>query len=215
VLEEFRPGRIPKSIESSRLILKQLQVSDADEYDACLRNSFSGHLEPWWPRAPEEGTSGERRRAMRDQIFAALDKWESDQDYRLAIRLKADGTIIGQLGLTQVVRGVSQCSAMGYWIAKDHLRRGYATEAVVLGFQFGFECLALHRITLWIAPDNIASVGVARKLGLRFEGLAERALFLAGAWRDTDIYAITSEEWSERKSELIHLVESKQSSETF
>ena len=208
MLEEFRPDRIPKSIESSRLLLRQLQLADAEEYDACLRASFEGHLEPWWPRRPEEGSASERRRAMREQIFTALDKWEWDQDYRLTIRLKTSGEIIGQLGLTQVNRGVSQSSAMGYWIAKPHLRKGFATEAVLLGLRFGFEFVRLHRISLWIVPENVASIGVAKKLGLRFEGTAERALFLGGAWRDTDIYAITAEEWDARKNELLALMSS-------
>jgi ribosomal-protein-alanine N-acetyltransferase len=143
---------------------------------------------------------------MREQIFAALDKWDADEDYRLVIRLKASGAIIGQLGLTQITRGVSQSSAMGYWIAKDRVRKGYATEAVVAGLAFGFEHVRVHRITLWIMPDNTASIGLARKLGLRFEGRAERALFLANDWRDTDIFAITAEEWSQRKEEMLALV---------
>lgn len=202
MLEEFRPGRIPKSIETSRLVLSQLNVQDAEGYDACLRASFTEHLAPWWPREPEQGTSSERRHAIREQIFMALDKWDADEDYRLVIRLKLTGEIIGQLGLTQVTRGVSQTTAMGYWIAREHLRQGYATEAVVAGLGFGFEALRVHRITLWIMPENVASIGLAKKLGLRFEGRADRALFLSGAWRDTDIFAITSEEWAARKDAL-------------
>lgn len=203
MLEDFRPVRIPKSIETSRLQLRQVQMIDAEEYDACLRHSFEGHLDEWWPRVPPPPS--EARRAMREEIFAALDKWEADQDYRLMIRLRTTGAIIGQLGLTQVIRGVSHSSAMGYWISKDHLRQGYATEAVIAGLQFGFESVLLHRITLWIVPENQASLGVAKKLGLRFEGTALRSLFLAGAWKDTHVFAITSEEWTERKPELLAL----------
>jgi ribosomal-protein-alanine N-acetyltransferase len=143
---------------------------------------------------------------MREQIFAAMDKWEAGDDYRLSIRLAETNEIIGQLGLTQVTRGVSQNSAMGYWIAKGHLRKGFATEAVILGLQFGFESLRLHRVALWIMPENVASLGVARKLGLRFEGIAERALFLGGGWRDTEIYAITREEWDARRDDFAKLL---------
>lgn len=190
---------------TSRLDLRQVRMTDAEEYDACLRKSFEGHLEPWWPREP--APISEARRAMRDELFAAIDKWEADLDYRLMIRLRSTGEIIGQLGLTQVQRGVSQTSAMGYWISKDHLRQGYATEAVIAGLAFGFESVLLHRITLWIVPENAGSIGVAKKLGLRFEGTAVRSLFLAGAWKDTHIFAMTSEEWTERKPELLALVE--------
>jgi [ribosomal protein S5]-alanine N-acetyltransferase len=75
------------------------------------------------------------------------------------------------------------------------MNKGYITEAVKAIFTFAFESLRLHRLSFWIAVDNDASLRVAEKLGLRYEGTALRALHLGGRWQDTKIFAITSEEW--------------------
>ena len=55
-----------------------------------------------------------------------------------------------------------------------------------------------------IIPRNANSKRVAEKLGLRLEGLAERFLEINGVWEDHLRYAITSEEWQERRDALTH-----------
>ena len=44
---------------------------------------------------------------------------------------------------------------------------------------------------------------MVEKLGLRFEGVAERYLEIDGAWEDHARYAITAEEWNDRAPELV------------
>ena len=44
---------------------------------------------------------------------------------------------------------------------------------------------------------------MVEKLGLRFEGIAERYLEIDGAWEDHAHYAITAEEWSDRAPQLV------------
>ena len=43
----------------------------------------------------------------------------------------------------------------------------------------------------------------AKKLGLREEGVAFRYLEINGVWEDHVRYAITSEEWSDRRGDLV------------
>jgi ribosomal-protein-alanine N-acetyltransferase len=76
-------------------------------------------------------------------------------------------------------------------------------EAVVTMLQYAFESLRLHRIEINIIPRNAASRRVVEKLGLRFEGIAERYLEIDGAWEDHARYAITAEEWNDRAPELV------------
>ena len=139
---------------------------------------------------------------MRDMLRTTTEKWEDGIDHRFAIVLKSSGAIIGQIGITNIIRNVAQSAFIGYWIGNDYLKQGYATEALVLALHFAFEFARLHRISLWIMPDNVASLRMAEKLKLRYEGLAVKALYLGGDWQDTKIFAITSDEWAERKSEL-------------
>ncbi len=202
-LDAFEPPeRIPKSIRSERLVLRQYRLEDAEEFAKLYTDSFPGHLEPWSPPASVGYADASTRIAARDHILAAIDFWEEGRDYRFFITLRVTGEILGQIGLTQVIRGVSQSCFIGYWIGKPFINQGYATEAVVLIMEFAFEQLMLHRVTLWIATGNASSLRIPKKLGLRSEGIAIRALYLGNEWRDTEIFAMTLEEWIERKEEL-------------
>jgi ribosomal-protein-alanine N-acetyltransferase len=54
--------------------------------------------------------------------------------------------------------------------------------------------IGLHRVEIDIRPENLPSLRVVEKLGLRQEGLKERFIHIDGAWRDHKIFAITAEE---------------------
>ena len=76
-------------------------------------------------------------------------------------------------------------------------------ESVVVVCRFSFEELQLHRLQISIIPRNKASRRVVEKLNIREEGVAERYLEINGKWEDHVRYAITSEEWQERRDELL------------
>jgi ribosomal-protein-alanine N-acetyltransferase len=50
----------------------------------------------------------------------------------------------------------------------------------------------LHRIQAAYRPENGRSAAVLERLGFRHEGLARDYLFIAGAWRDHCITALTN-----------------------
>jgi GNAT superfamily N-acetyltransferase len=56
-----------------------------------------------------------------------------------------------------------------YAISPTHRRRGYATEAARALIDYAFEHLKLKRIIAETDYDNIASIGVMKKLGMRIE----------------------------------------------
>ena len=76
-------------------------------------------------------------------------------------------------------------------------------ESVVAVLQFCFEQLLLHRVQISVIPRNASSRRVAEKLGIRDEGIAQRYLEINGVWEDHIRYAITAEEWQERRDELL------------
>jgi ribosomal-protein-alanine N-acetyltransferase len=66
--------------------------------------------------------------------------------------------------------------------------------AVALVTDYLFNVVELHRVEIDIRPENVASLRVVQKLGLRYEGLKERYIHINGAWRDHYVFAITHEE---------------------
>lgn len=105
----------------------------------------------------------------------------------------------GEVNLSSVQRGAFQSGYVGYWIDEALAGNGYAPESCVVLFRFAFEQLHLHRLQVAIVPRNAPSRRVARKLGLRGEGIALRYLEIDGRWEDHVRYAITAEEWLERR----------------
>ncbi len=114
----------------------------------------------------------------------------------------AEDCLRGEINVSGVQRGPFQSAYVGYWIDEASAGNGYVPEAVVLLGRYAFEDLGLHRLQIAIIPRNTASRRVAEKLGLRNEGTAVRYLEINGVWEDHVRYAITVEEWIERRVEL-------------
>ncbi len=114
-----------------------------------------------------------------------------------------DGHFVGEINLSIIQRGPFQSSYVGYWIDEAQAGHGYMPEALVLLCRTAFEELRLHRIQISIIPRNTASRRVVEKLGIRDEGLAQRYLEINGVWEDHIRYAMTVEEWEQRRDQLL------------
>jgi ribosomal-protein-alanine N-acetyltransferase len=115
----------------------------------------------------------------------------------------AEGEFAGEVNLSSIQRGPFQNAYVGYWIDEAKAGNAYTSEALVAVFRHSFEDLALHRLQISIIPRNTASHRVVAKLGIRDEGIAVRYLEINGTWEDHVRYAITVEEWAERREELL------------
>ena len=114
-------------------------------------------------------------------------------EYYLAIATPESNHLIGFIRLA--LGGVS-AAKLGYAVAADYWGKGYATEAVRIILKFAFERLELHRVTAAIGPDNDASLAVVKKLGFLAEGRLRDHVFTNGAWRDSLLYSILSDDFS-------------------
>ena len=113
-----------------------------------------------------------------------------------------DGIFAGEINLNSVQRGPFQSTYVGYWVDERQAGNGYVPEAVVLSARFAFDEQNLHRIQISIVPRNLASRRVVEKLAIRAEGVSERYLEINGVWEDHIRYAMTSDEWDQRRAEL-------------
>ena len=114
-----------------------------------------------------------------------------------------DGEFAGEINLSAVQRGPFQSAYVGYWIDEKRAGTGFMPESLVVLMQFAFDELNLHRIQISIIPRNGASRRVVEKLSLRDEGVAVRYLEINGVWEDHVRYAMTAEEWEERRDEFV------------
>ena len=196
---------IPKRIETERLILKKMSTNYAEEYYFLEKEGMEQHMAPFSPEKKQFENDSDGIRDAKEAILLTEEKWDAGADYRFLIVSKEDMKVIGKIGITNVIRGVSQSAFVGYWVGFPYINKGYATEACKAIFDFAFGTLRLHRLSIWVSVGNEPSLRVAEKLKLRYEGTALGALKLGGKWHDTKVFAVTAEEWTpgEAKSEKL------------
>jgi ribosomal-protein-alanine N-acetyltransferase len=136
-----------------------------------------------------------------EEYLAQLDAQASnDRSYHFGIW--RDDQLRGEAHLGGVLRGPTNSAILGLWIDEELWGQGIAREVFVVLSQFGFEELGLHRIEAFVSSDNAAVIAALEKLGIRHEGTSQRLRFNSGQWHDQERYAITAEEWDERRGEL-------------
>jgi ribosomal-protein-alanine N-acetyltransferase len=102
--------------------------------------------------------------------------------------------LVGQLNVSNIVRGALRSCSVGYWIDSAVAGRGITPTGLALVIDHCLTAARLHRVEVNIRPENLASIRVVEKLGLRREGYHERFLDIGGGWRDHLSFAITAEE---------------------
>jgi [ribosomal protein S5]-alanine N-acetyltransferase len=190
----------PLELTGRRIRLRTLAEGDyASWYE--VRARCRSWLVPWEPRPGGSPTTPEDRASFVARCAARERERQMGTGYGFGIF--TDGRLVGEITLSSIQRGPFQNAFVGYWIDEAVAGRGFAPEATVAVLRFAFEDLVLHRIEIAIVPRNRASRRVVEKLKLREEGVALRYLEIDGRWEDHVRYAVTSEEWAERRAELL------------
>jgi RimJ/RimL family protein N-acetyltransferase len=84
-------------------------------------------------------------------------------------QIKETGEMIGHAGVVeQKVDGIKEWE-IGYWLARPYWGQGYATEMAAAFRDYAIRVLKRERFICIIQPGNHASVGVARKIGMKKE----------------------------------------------
>ncbi len=195
-MAELTVSSISTELVGRRVRLRPLRE---DDYEAWIevRSRCRDWLLAWEPRpagAPypaEDRTTFVTRCSMRER--------ERQLGTGYGFGIFAMGRFVGEVNLSSVARGPFQNAYVGYWVDQAQAGRGYVPEACVLLFRFAFEEIGLHRLQISIIPRNRPSRRVAQKLWLRGEGIALRYLEIDGKWEDHVRYALTAEEWVERR----------------
>lgn len=164
-----------------------LRMPTGSDYAAWaeLRHRSRDFLIPWEPTwARDELT----RAAYKRRLRVYQKDLREETGYAFFVFRSADQALIGGLSLSNVRRGVTQSTSLGYWMGVTHAGRGHMTDAVSAVAPFVFGTLGLHRLEAACLPRNEASIRVLEKCGFQREGLARRYLKINGEWQDHYLY---------------------------
>ncbi len=193
-----QPGSVP--LVGRRLVMRPLISDDFSQWRE-VRTVNEDWLTKWEPaRIPGQPDVVTSRQAFASRCAARQRERQLGTGYGFGVFV--DQQLIGEMNVSAIQRGPFQNAYVGYWIDQRYAGQEYTPEALVVAMKYAFESLQLHRLQIAIIPRNRPSRRVVEKLGLRLEGMAERYLEINGTWEDHLRYAITVEEWRERKDEL-------------
>ncbi|QGU96827.1 GNAT family N-acetyltransferase [Clostridium bovifaecis] len=176
-------------MKGEKIYIRFLELSDAQavlNLNLVNKGFFEGYVST---RSDSFYTLKSREDFIRDSIKQR----EEDKAYSFGIFEKGTDKLIGNIALTEILRGPLQSCYIGYYLDLDQNGKGYMIEATKLAVRFAFDELNLHRIEAGVMPHNIRSMRVLEKAGFHKEGIAKKNVKINGKWEDHQVLAIISD----------------------
>ncbi|MDH6578901.1 ribosomal-protein-alanine N-acetyltransferase [Kitasatospora sp. MAP5-34] len=167
-----------------RVTIRAPRPADVVAYSEAVQRSAE-HIGRWNPVEPDGLPELLARQGPGLRTFLIVDE--------------ATGGLVGKCNVANIVMGRFCNGALGYDSYVPYAGTGMMTEGMRLVLDSCFAPqehggLGLHRLEINVQPDNERSIAMAKRLGFRHEGFTPRMLFLGGAWRDHERFALTAEE---------------------
>ncbi len=165
-------------IENARVYLRHPTTADQEEFLDLMRQSRKLH-HPWiQPPLSPAGYQHYLKRMARDDHVGFF------------VCQRKDHRIAAVINLNNIVHGAFLSAYLGYYAGVGFNGRGLMTEGLRQVIRIAVYQLGLHRLEANIQPGNAASIALVRRLGFRREGFSPAYLFIDGAWRDHERWAL-------------------------
>jgi ribosomal-protein-alanine N-acetyltransferase len=169
-----------------RVTIRAPRPEDVQPYADAVRRSAE-HIGRWNPVEPDGLPELINRQGPSLRTFLIEDA--------------ATRGLVGKCNVANIVLGRFCSASLGYDSYLPFAGTGRMTEGMRLIVDQCFAAsdrdgLGLHRLEINIQPGNERSIALARRLGFRHEGFSPRMLYIDGAWRDHERFALTAEEWT-------------------
>jgi RimJ/RimL family protein N-acetyltransferase len=168
-------------LETDRLTIRPFVAEDLDAVHELLSLAFNRSFDP-----TEAAARAWRQRwlewaVLNEEMLAALGQPPYGDR---AVIVKTTGQLIGSVGCVPCLDffgqlpslqaelgvGVTSTEFGLFWACHPaYQRRGYLSEAARALVDYAFDVLKLRRVVATTERDNVASIGVMRKLGMRVE----------------------------------------------
>ena len=175
------------SLNHGGVYVRSIRARDARPLRALLKSNRSW-LEKWEATIPGYSEFPPVGDIIRSLLRLAK------QNQAAPFIIEHDGDVVGQVTVSGLSFGSLSSGSIGYWISQDRAGKGITPTAVALVADWCFTGLGIHRIEICIRPENVSSLRIVRKLGMRYEGLRRRYIHIDGDWRDHFCFAVTIDE---------------------
>ncbi|MWV46296.1 GNAT family N-acetyltransferase [Paenibacillus sp. HJL G12] len=169
------------TLETERLRLRELSDEDAPAVLHCFSDA---EVLRYYGQKPL--TSIEQVKQIIEHFSRSF---EEKRGIKWGIELKAEGNIIGTIGL-QEWSSEHQRADISYALFPEAWGKGYAKEAVSQVISFGFDELRLKRIGAVVFVENHASNRLLTNAGFVKEGTLRNYMYQNEVPYDTHIYSL-------------------------
>ena len=171
-------------LETPRLLLRLPTLADLDPLAAMMADEESTRF---------LGGAVPRSVSWR-ALMTLIGAWHAHGFAMFSVIEKSTGRWVGRLGpwMPEGWPGTE----VGWAIARDCWGRGYAPEGAEAATDWAFDHLGWTNVIHSIAPDNVASQAVARKLGSRHLGPGQLPAPVQDA--RVDLWGQSRDEWHAR-----------------
>jgi RimJ/RimL family protein N-acetyltransferase len=175
-------------LETPRLILRPLRMEDFDAWalfmDDEVATKFIGGRQP-------------RPLAWRS-FMGMCGCWHMTGIAMFSVIEKSSGRWVGRLG-PWAPEGWPE-PEIGWGIAREHWGKGYASEGAAAAMDYAFDVLGWDHVIHCIDENNLASQGVAKKLGSRF--LRRVKMPMPYDTMPVDAWGQSRDEWRSNRASL-------------
>ena len=148
-------------LNTKRLLLRHLEPEDLEPLYALYRDPEIRKYYPDGTRTLEE---------TKEELDFFLHGHPRHRELGLWATVERDtGEFLGRCGLLPWHIQGSDEVELAFMIKKERWHEGFATEAAQGIIEHAREVLGLRRLVCLVMPGNVASAGVARKVGMSFE----------------------------------------------
>ncbi|QSJ17302.1 GNAT family N-acetyltransferase [Nostoc sp. UHCC 0702] len=168
-------------IETARLQFRHFTV---DDFDDLLRLYSDAEIMRYLSPRTKEQTQA--------SLHKHIQHWQEYNFGMWAVIHKDSGKMIGRCGLG-FLENTPEIE-LGYVFDKSYWKMGLGTEASVATLKYGFWQVKLDRIVAIAQPQNIASVRIFEKIGMKYEKDARFYNF------DVVYYAVARQDWQPNDS---------------
>ena len=176
-------------IETKRLVIRCWEPKDAALLQKAAAESKE-HLLPFMPWAADEPQTIEQKV---DLMRRFRGKFDRNEDYVYGIFDQSESLALGGTGLHTRLSG--NALEIGYWLHKDHIKKGLITESTAALTKVAFEVYHVERMEIHCSVENLASAAVPRRLGYVHEATRRRLGYANGTQTDSMIWTLFADEY--------------------
>jgi len=174
-----------KVLETERLILRQWELSDLNDFYEYAKNPNIGPNAGWEPHTSKDVTM-----KILQLFIEGKNVW--------AIVYKGNGKVIGSIGIHEdKKREDINAKMLGYVLSEPYWGKGLMTEAAKCVMSYAFLEMKLDVLSVYHYSFNNSSKRVIQKCGFSYEGTLRLASkTYDGSIYDDVCYSITKEEYN-------------------